>query len=184
MGRFVKGMPSPRGMLGKKRSPEAIEKSRQFMLTANPFKGKKHTEETKVKMRAKRALYSSSTLGKTWKVSDEARLNMTAARKRGADNPNWKGGITTKNDMDRVTFKKSYQKQVFLRDDYTCQICSQYGGSLQADHIKSWADFPELRFELSNCRTLCMACHYYVTFKRKIPDGVVWGHNFKKRGLS
>jgi len=48
---------------------------------------------------------------------------------------------------------------VFERDDYTCQGCGQKGGYLQADHIKPFAFFPESRFELSNGRTLCLACH-------------------------
>jgi 5-methylcytosine-specific restriction endonuclease McrA len=30
---------------------------------------------------------------------------------------------------------------------------------LEADHIKPWAYFPSLRFELSNGRTLCRPCH-------------------------
>ena len=60
-------------------------------------------------------------------------------------------------------------------------MCDQVGGSLSVDHIKSWANYPELRFREDNCRTLCMACHYYITFKRKLPQGVVWGHGLNKR---
>lgn len=99
----------------------------------------------------------------------------------GADNNNWKGGITPENHKQRVVFRQKVQTLVFQRDDYTCLICEQYGGSLQVDHIKSWKDYPELRFDMSNCRTLCMACHYYVTFKKKMPPGITWGHNLKWR---
>lgn len=86
----------------------------------------------------------------------------------------------SRNYNERRRFQKEIQKRVFERDDYTCQICGQKGGNLQVDHIKSWADYPELRFDMDNCRTLCMACHYYVTFKRKIPKNVIWGNNFSK----
>ena len=97
------------------------------------------------------------------------------------NNPAWKGGTSSQNNADRVRFRRFYQKLVFQRDNFTCQMCDQYAGYLQVDHIKRWADYPELRFELNNCRTLCMACHYYITFKRKIPEGIIWGHNLSRR---
>lgn len=90
-------------------------------------------------------------------------------------------GITPHDKLERKRFQRTVQKQAFDRDDYTCQICFKRGGSLQVDHIESWAKHPELRFDINNCRTLCMACHYYVTFKRKLPQGVVWGHNLSQR---
>lgn len=52
-----------------------------------------------------------------------------------------------------------WRKSVFARDDYTCQLCGIRGGYIEADHIKSFAKHPELRFELSNGRTLCRPCH-------------------------
>lgn len=126
-------------------------------------------------------------------MSDELKMKVSVARKgkgtgrkavglkKGEEHWNWKGGITPQKRIDRQRFRDEIQQLVFQRDDYTCQVCEQHGGSLQVDHIKKWADYPELRFELDNCRTLCMACHYYVTFKRKLPQGVIWGHNSKGR---
>lgn len=99
----------------------------------------------------------------------------------GENNHNWKGGITSKDKLARVKFRKTMQLLVFQRDDFTCQICYKEGEYLQVDHIKKWSDYPELRFNMDNCRTLCMPCHYYVTFKRKLPEGVIWGHNLSKR---
>lgn len=44
-----------------------------------------------------------------------------------------------------------------------------------------WSDFPELRFELSNCRTLCQRCHYFITYDKIMPsDKKTWGHNLKQ----
>jgi len=54
---------------------------------------------------------------------------------------------------------KTWRKLVFERDDYTCQMCKKRGVVLQADHIKSWTFYPDLRYELSNGRTLCVDCH-------------------------
>ena len=54
---------------------------------------------------------------------------------------------------------KEWREAVFQRDDFTCQMCGIRGTYLEADHIKPWAFFPDLRFELSNGRTLCRPCH-------------------------
>ncbi len=80
--------------------------------------------------------------------------------KTGKNNPNWRGGVTPKNKRIRMSAKFSqWRKSVFERDNYTCQICKIKGGILHPDHIKQFAYYPNLRFELSNGRTLCKECH-------------------------
>lgn len=54
---------------------------------------------------------------------------------------------------------RDWRKAVFERDNYVCQDCGAKGGYLTAHHIKSWAKYPELRYELSNGKTLCEPCH-------------------------
>lgn len=54
---------------------------------------------------------------------------------------------------------KIWRKSIFERDNYTCQMCGQRGGDLEADHIIPWAQSIELRYELSNGRVLCIKCH-------------------------
>jgi hypothetical protein len=118
------------------------------------------------------------------KRSEEVKMKISLSRKgkaTGESNTNWKGGISSANNKDRVGFSRDVRVYVLERDNFTCQICNQHGGYLQIDHIKSWSDFPELRFNTDNCRTVCMACHYYITFKRKMPKGIIWGHNFSRR---
>lgn len=97
----------------------------------------------------------------------------------GENSPKWKGGITHLDRLERVKFRSKVQKLVFERDDYTCQMCKKRGVALQVDHIQSWAEYVELRFDINNCRTLCMDCHYFITFGKKKPEGVIWGHNLK-----
>lgn len=99
---------------------------------------------------------------------------------KGESHWNWKGGISLNDKKERYKFHETMQERIFIRDNYTCQICDQHGGKLHVDHIKSWAKYPELRFDPNNCRTLCMACHYYITFKKSIPAGLIWGHNLCK----
>ncbi len=98
----------------------------------------------------------------------------------GKNHPNWKGGISGVNKLERSRFRREIQKLVFIRDDYTCQICNERGGNLQVDHIQSWKDYVDLRFDMKNCRTLCMECNYQITFRRGKPKNLVsWGHNLK-----
>lgn len=55
---------------------------------------------------------------------------------------------------------KSWRKRVYARDKFRCQMpgCSS-GRSLNAHHIKRWADYPQLRYFAGNGITLCRACH-------------------------
>lgn len=84
----------------------------------------------------------------------------TSERLAGEKNPNWRGGVTPENIKIRNTPEyRAWRKAVFVRDNYTCQECKTRGGKLNADHIKPFSQFPALRLELSNGRTLCKKCH-------------------------
>lgn len=83
---------------------------------------------------------------------------------KGKNNHNWKGGVMKKNYSNRLNIMKSieyklWRKTVFVRDNYTCIWCGYKGNRIQADHIKPFSQFPELRFAIDNGRTLCIECH-------------------------
>lgn len=77
----------------------------------------------------------------------------------------WKGGITEKNKVIRTGTKyKEWRLKIMKRDNYCCQVCNIKSGNgkavyLEVHHIKTFSQFPELRFELSNGVTLCKRCH-------------------------
>ena len=78
----------------------------------------------------------------------------------GSNNPQWKGGVTEFNDKFRKSEEyKQWRADVYKRDNWTCQECGYKGRQLVAHHIKKFADYPELRLELSNGITLCRKCH-------------------------
>jgi len=91
--------------------------------------------------------------------SEETRRKQSLSLK-GSKSYLWKGGITNENRAIRSSVDyKLWREKVFKRDNYTCQDCNERGVHLQADHIKQFAFYPELRFKLSNGRTLCKSCH-------------------------
>ena len=72
----------------------------------------------------------------------------------------WKGGVTKEHDLIRRGLEyKRWRTSVFERDNYTCVNCGVRGGKLQADHIKPFSIYKELRFDINNGRTLCFKCH-------------------------
>jgi endogenous inhibitor of DNA gyrase (YacG/DUF329 family) len=93
---------------------------------------------------------------------------ITREKVLGAKNPLWNGGSSL-----RQIRPKWWRLAVFNKDNYTCQMCFTRGSDLQADHIRPWWAFPELRFDITNGQALCKTCHSKKTgmdlwFRRKI----------------
>jgi len=73
---------------------------------------------------------------------------------------NWKGGLTAESKLIRRSAKWiKWRLAVFTRDNFTCQNCHKKGGYLEPHHLKQFAYYPKLRFEVSNGQTLCKECH-------------------------
>lgn len=122
------------------RTPEHKEKLRKMLLGNTRTLGFKHTEETK------------KIIGKH---SSRPRPDIA-----GAKSPMWKGGITPINKAIRASREyKLWQIAVFKRDNKTCVFCGYKSSNNEADHIKPFSDYPELRFAIDNGRTLCKPCH-------------------------
>ena len=122
------------------------------MLAWKKNKGKKHSADRIEKNRL-------GHLGIKKELSSDSLLKIKL-RMSGEGNPNWRGGVT--NSGKRLRSLREYRiwrEAVFGRDDYTCVQCGIKGGYLEADHIKQFALFPELRLDVNNGRTLCLECH-------------------------
>ncbi len=81
--------------------------------------------------------------------------------KTGLGGYKWKkSSITPEHLRIRGSIKyRLWRLSVFERDQFTCQSCGQKGGKLNVDHIRPFAHYPELRFDMNNGRTLCVSCH-------------------------
>ena len=142
-------MPAPKGnhnTLGKHWKVKDISKLRKSHIGLNTWsKGRKLSEEHKKKIKENNARY--------W--LRKKRPNMT-----GEKNWNWRGGIQRDKQSFQGAEYKRWRMGVFLRDNFTCQFCgNRTGGNLEAHHIKSWSEYPELRFDVVNGVTLCLECH-------------------------
>ena len=125
-------------------TPEIREKMRQAKLgTVGYWKGKKRSP-----------------------VSEQSRRKSSESHK-GEKSHLWRGGITKKNILIRQGVEyRLWREAVFKRDNWTCVWCGArnkeglgFSVRLNADHIKPFALFPELRFSIDNGRTLCVPCH-------------------------
>ena len=139
-------------------------------------KGAKHTELSKQKNRNKHIGKKTSEATKKilsevgkrpnkghFKVGHKIAnpFQFKRGQNKGADNPMWKGGVTSQSQAIRSSIEyKLWRKAVFERDNYACIWCGLgKSGTLNADHIKPFALYPELRLAIDNGRTLCVDCH-------------------------
>lgn len=125
--------------------------------------GRKHTPESIEKIKENRKGIRASITTEFKKGSTPWNKGIERADMSGEKHHNWQGGITKESFKIRNSFLyKQWRKSVLERDNYTCQICGEkekVSGKLEADHIKQFAYFPELRFDINNGRTLCKDCH-------------------------
>jgi len=99
-----------------------------------------------------------------------------AKTKIGSKNPNWNGGVTSLDKIQRDKFQKTLQQKVLKRDNYICQICGEKNTYFHVNHIEPWSSSPEKRFDIDNCQTLCRKCHFKITFKKDMPENSRWGY--------
>lgn len=77
--------------------------------------------------------------------------------RKGPGNNQWTGGSERRSPY---AYKyRIWRNAVLHRDRFTCQSCGSKE-NLHGHHIKSWAKYPNFRFDISNGLTLCERCHY------------------------
>lgn len=107
--------------------------------------------------------------------TDEHKANIRAAHIAkaavGEKNPNWKGGLTEINRRARTGWQaREWREKSLGRAGYQCEECGVKQGHececcgvrirLHVHHVKSFAKFPEYRFDPANSEVLCPKCHH------------------------
>ena len=105
------------------------------------------------------------------KHSQEARLRMSVA-KIGKRPPNFIADrlvVHRKKLLRQTPEWKNWRKDVFTRDNFTCQECKIVGGYLEPHHIVPVRnnDVNQL-FNLKNGITLCRSCHQKTIWKEEL----------------
>lgn len=104
--------------------------------------------------------------GKTvMEVCKSGRWNVTPAqiygRRKSWDKTEYKTGKGKYEKFNTPEYK-AWRAAVLARDGHRCIICGRGRKQvkvLQVDHILSWSRYPELRYTISNGRTLCVYHH-------------------------
>ena len=130
----------------------------------------KHKEETKKKIsetKKKQGIIPKTAFKKgyiPWNKGKKClwvseRNKIMNKERRGKNHWNWKGGISRVYKTGYYSEEyKEWREKVFERDNYICQMCGSKD-YITAHHIKSFAYYPELRFDVDNGITLCEKCH-------------------------
>lgn len=105
----------------------------------SPMKGRKHSEEAKLKQ-------SLARLGKTGELCPNYIKDRSLIK------------IGDRNLHDPL--QKQWRMEVKKRDNFSCRIAdNNCDGRLEVHHILRWSEFPELRYKINNGITLCHAHH-------------------------
>jgi len=86
-------------------------------------------------------------------------LGKKRADMSGSSHPNWKGGISRRPYLTDWTL--TLRRSIKERDNYICQLCSQYGNAIH--HI----DYDKENCDPKNLINLCIQCNSKVNFNRK-----------------
>ena len=141
--------------------PHAFQKGQ-----VNPFKGKKHSQETKDKLSA----IAIADGRVPWGKGNEPYWRGVT----GDKHPSFKGGLTP--ERQAVYSSREWVdavKAVWARDNATCQGCgihhntAETRGTFHVHHIVSF-QVKEMQTETSNLVLLCKDCHKFVHSKKNI----------------
>lgn len=148
-----------------------MSKKTEFKNGHSVWKGKKHSEEAKNKMRKPKSKQHAANIAKGLtgkKATEQHRKNLSKARMgkmMGKDHWNYKGGTPLAKTLRDSCLWRIWREKVFLRDKFTCQnkkckFCNnKLGTMIHPHHIKPKSIYPELAYIVGNGITYCAEFH-------------------------
>ena len=92
------------------------------------------------------------------KELDKASQRCLSCAKKGENHPNWQGGLHQTGYT--IEFSLSLKEKIRIRDNYTCQYCSNIG--IHVHHI----DYNKENCNPENLITLCNSCNIKANYNR------------------
>lgn len=147
-------------------NPRGTHWEKNLVIDGTTFLGKKHTENSKGKIRDASLLDGRVPYiknGEHWLKQD------------GAVHPNWKGGITPQRQSLYCSEEWAIAvRAVWKRDNATCQVCGKHQSQLRSKkfhihHIESFV-VVEKRADVQNLVLVCPTCHHFLHSKKNISN--------------
>ena len=171
-------MPLPKGFKHSEETKLKISRTSKKNGVGKWMNGKKHSEETKRKMSLIRK-GKPQPWNKGRKMTEEHKRKISETHKRigvgkwmkgrekypnaykfpvGVENINWNGGSSF--EPYSTDWTETLRRSIRERDNYICQLCSQYGNVI---HHK---DYDKKNCNPNNLITLCNHCNLKVNYNR------------------
>ena len=153
--------------LGLRKTPEHWAMAqRQRML------GRRRSEATRAKL-------SARAKGRVISEETKAKILQTKLRNgtlpKGEKHYKWKGGRPWQRFKEPRYI--AWREAVLERDDYVCQSCRRqcrkHERGLAAHHVKPYAAYPSLRYDVANGLTLCRSCHLQLHGRAPKPQALI-----------
>jgi len=130
--------------------------SRECSNRSRPDRGKRIVNECVVCKKK----YTPIRRGESGRNQEYCSRDCRVKGKSKENHWNWKGGIAVNHRRETKEYIE-WRSLVYRRDNWTCKKCGLKcrKENIVAHHIKTWSEYPELRFEVSNGIVLCRSCH-------------------------
>lgn len=142
---------------------------RMHQQKGSPMKGRNHSAETRAKISKglKEAYANGSFNGNRGRRASIETRTLMSERRRGSNNGNWRGGLTTKvRDYRKSYFYQLWRRVILERDDHICQYCGKISNIVH--HLLPMRQYPDYSLCLDNGITICKSCHISSHTKRVI----------------